>query len=105
MLNTSTISLLIFITIILATIVIIKNPQLSRGISIGIITALMLGVFIVNVSKNTVKNVIVITFSLGLVFSITTSYNHAIDEKKHFITQYPRHISISRPNMGVTAIA
>lgn len=76
------------ITIIVATLVIIKKPQLSRGISIGIITTLMISIFIINVSKNIAKNVIVITFSLGIVYSITTSFNHAIDEKKHFMTAF-----------------
>lgn len=80
--------LLAIITICISIIIIIKNPLLTRGITIGIIAVLMSGVFIINISNNAIKNIIIILFSLGLVFTITTDYNHAIDEKKHFMSAF-----------------
>lgn len=76
------------ITLIIATIIIIINPLLSRGISIGMISILMGGVFIIYVSNNIIKNIIVTAFSIGLVFTITTEFNHPIDEKKHFMSAF-----------------
>ncbi|MBR3249138.1 MAG: DUF2142 domain-containing protein [Clostridia bacterium] len=77
----------VIITIV-ALYIILKNPIIIRAMSIGIITILMSGVFVLNVSNNIIKNVIVITFSVGIVFSISANYNHAIDEKKHFMTAF-----------------
>lgn len=76
------------IVILIAMVIIIKNPLLSRGMSIGIITLLMLGVTLINISNNALKNIIIINFSLGLVFSITTEFNHTVDEKKHFMSAF-----------------
>lgn len=76
------------IVILISMFIIIKNPLISRGMSIGIITLLMLGVTLINISNNALKNIIVINFSLGLVFSITTEFNHTVDEKKHFMSAF-----------------
>lgn len=53
---------------------------------IGLITAFLASLFIIYVSNNQIKNVILISCTLGIVFTFTTRYNHAIDEKKHFMT-------------------
>lgn len=68
--------------------IILCNIKLAyiRAASIGMITALLGSLFVIYVSNNIVKNVIITTCTLGIVFTFTTSYNHAIDEKKHFMT-------------------
>lgn len=57
-----------------------------RAGAIGIILCLMATLFIIYVSKNVQKNVIVTACTFGIIFTFTTSYNHAIDEKKHFMS-------------------
>lgn len=64
------------------------KPDLTRGISIGILTVLMGNLAIIYLSNNYIKNVIVILSTLGIVFSIATNFNHALDEKKHFMTSF-----------------
>lgn len=76
------------IILIAAIAVIITHPILSRGMSIGIITVLMGTIFIIYVSNDILKNIIVMSFSFGLVFTITTDFNHDIDEKKHFMSAF-----------------
>lgn len=65
-----------------------NNFYLIRAVSIGLITAFLGTLFVIYVSNNTIKNVIVIACTLGIVFTITTNYNHAIDEKKHFMSAF-----------------
>lgn len=72
---------------IIATFVICKiYTDFIRVMVIGLITAFLGSLFIIYVSNNQIKNVILISCTLGIVFTFTTRYNHAIDEKKHFMT-------------------
>ena len=73
---------------IVAIVVVFKNPSLSRGISIGMIAVLMGEIFILYVSNNVSKNVVITALTLGMIFSISTKFNHEIDEKKHFMTTF-----------------
>lgn len=50
------------------------------------ITLLMGLLFIIYVTSDYIKNVILITFTLGVVFTFSTDFNHAIDEKKHIMS-------------------
>lgn len=74
--------------IITASIVIAKFPLLSRGMSIGMIAVLMGAIVMMYISNNVLKNFILIAINLGMVYSISTNFNHAIDEKKHFMTAF-----------------
>lgn len=74
--------------IITASIIVAKFPLLSRGISIGMMAVLMGAIAAIYISNNILKNVIIITLNLGIIFSISTNFNHAIDEKKHFMTAF-----------------
>ena len=56
--------------------------------AIGTITMLLSGVFLIIVSENLIKNVIVTTFTFGLIFSCTTDFNHRLDERKHFMSAF-----------------
>ena len=49
---------------------------------------LMFNLFIIYISNNSIKNVIVTLSALGILFSIVTNFNHAIDEKKHFMSAF-----------------
>ncbi len=57
-----------------------------RFCSVRIILALMTTLFVIYISKDVCKNVIVTACTFGIVFTFTTNYNHAIDEKKHFMS-------------------
>lgn len=54
--------------------------------TVRIIIALLSTLFVVYISKDISKNVIVAACTFGIVFTFTTDYNHAIDEKKHFMS-------------------
>ena len=77
----------ILITVI-AIAICIKNPLLFRGMTIGILATLMSNLFIIYVSNDSIKNVIVTLSTLGILVSIVTNFNHAIDEKKHFMSAF-----------------
>ena len=76
------------LTIIVASIIVAKFPLLSRGMSIGMMAVLVGAIVAIYISNNILKNVIIITLNLGMIFSISTNFNHAIDEKKHFMTAF-----------------
>jgi len=84
---------LIYITIVLVVCSIAMSfifcsidLNLLRAVSIGLITAFLGSLFVIYISNNIIKNVIVISATLGIIFTFTTSYNHAIDEKRHFMS-------------------
>lgn len=70
------------------TIIIANNPAITRSIAIGMITVFLGAIFILYVSNSHIKNIIVVVFTIGIVFTITTRYNHALDEKKHFMSAF-----------------
>lgn len=57
-----------------------------RFCSSRIIISLMTTLFVIYVSKDVCKNVIVTACTFGIIFTFTTDYNNAIDEKKHFMS-------------------
>lgn len=57
-----------------------------RFCSVRIIVALMTTLFVIYVSKDICKNVIVTACTFGIIFTFATDYNNAIDEKKHFMS-------------------
>lgn len=72
-------------------LVIVSIYVLIRWISVikawNLIIALLMGlVFVIYVSSDYIKNVIVLTFTFGVLFTFTTDFNHAIDEKKHMMS-------------------
>ena len=80
-------AIIITILVTLASIIIVLwNPMYTRAISIMLITLLMGTVFLIYVSNDMIKNVIVVIFSIGMVFTFATRFNHALDEKKHFMS-------------------
>lgn len=54
--------------------------------AVRIIITLLTTLFVIYVSKDITKNVILAACTFGIVFTFTTDYNHAIDEKKHFMS-------------------
>ena len=54
--------------------------------TVRIIIALLSTLFVIYISKDISKNIIVAACTFGIVFTFTTDYNHAIDEKKHFMS-------------------
>ena len=56
--------------------------------AVCMISVLMSGIFILLVSEDLIKNTILIGFTFGLIFCITTNFNHALDERRHFMTSF-----------------
>lgn len=81
-------TLLIFILTILVVIIANIKPILFRAISIGLLTIFAGNIFMIYVSNNIIKNTILLSATFGAIFSITTTYNHFLDEKKHFMTAF-----------------
>lgn len=54
---------------------------------LSLFIAMLMGtIFLIYVSSDYIKNVIVITFTLGIVFTFSTDFHHTLDEKKHIMT-------------------
>lgn len=58
----------------------------ARAAAIEVIASLLISLFIIYISNDFSKNVIVISCTFGVLFTFTTRFNHAIDEKKHFMS-------------------
>lgn len=72
--------------VIISIAIIMWNPIYIRAISIMLITALMGILFLIYVSNDMIKNVLVVIATIGMVFPIVTRFNHTCDEKKHFMS-------------------
>ena len=57
-------------------------------VTLGAITLLSSSLFLIYVSKDHVKNIILASLTFGIIFSISTEYYHALDEKKHFLSAF-----------------
>ena len=77
-----------FIVFIAYCIIAAKNPEIIRTTSICMLAVFMANLFIIYVSNNVTKNVILTLFTFGLIFSITTNFNHTVDEKRHFMSAF-----------------
>ena len=56
--------------------------------AVCLISVLMSGIFILLVSEDLIKNTVLIGITFGLIFCITTNFNHALDERRHFMTAF-----------------
>ncbi len=74
------------LAILLAIAIMMWNPLYKRAVAIMLITVALGTVFIIHVSNDLIKNIAVVVFTIGTVFSISTKFNHALDEKKHFMS-------------------
>lgn len=74
-----------FIAIIMVIYFFIRWTSIYRILSM-IITLLMGGILLIYISSDYIKNVIIIIFTLGIVFTFSTEFNHTLDEKKHIMT-------------------
>lgn len=74
------------VTIGLSLYIVFRKMIYIRAMSIALITVLMGTVFIIYVSNDLMKNIVVTVLTIGMVFSISTRFNHALDEKKHFMS-------------------
>lgn len=55
-------------------------------LSLLVLTILNGLLFILYVTKDYIKNIIITILTLGFIFSISTEYYHVVDEKKHFLS-------------------
>lgn len=67
-----------------------------RFYAVLILALLMLKILIVYISKSYIKNIIVISATIALVYIITIDINNPIDEKKHFMSAF--NISVGKFN-------
>lgn len=81
-------TIILFLAIIIAICIMVKEPSLIRIATVVIISFLLGYLFILYISNNPIKNVIVIVCTFGILFSITTTFNNQIDEKRHFMTAF-----------------
>lgn len=82
---TAILGMILFFTIVGINLYKTKLVAL-REESIKLILTLLITLFIIYISNNVQKNVIVVACTFGIVFTFTTSFNHAIDEKTHFMS-------------------
>ena len=72
----------ILLSLLMMIYVLIKWTSIYR-IAMLLISLLMGALFIVYVSANCIKNVIITICTFGIIFTVTTNINHGLDEKKH----------------------
>ena len=73
------------IAIIVTIYVLIKWISIYKAITL--IIALLMGfILLIYMSSDYIKNTIVITATLGIIFTFATDFNHTLDEKKHMMT-------------------
>lgn len=56
--------------------------------AVCLIAVFITGIYIILVSEDLIKNTILIGITFGLFFCITTNFNHAFDERRHFMTAF-----------------
>ena len=62
------------------------ETKLLRAGAIAEILCLLSTLFIIYVSNDFSKNIIITACTFGIIFTFTTNFNHAVDEKKHFMS-------------------
>lgn len=76
-----------YIVFMIVTIIYVSIRWISIYKVWTVILALLMGLlFVIYICSNYIKNVIITTFTLGIIFTFATDFNHAIDEKKHIMT-------------------
>lgn len=74
----------IYIPVAVITIIYVLLKWISIYKALTLVIILLMGlVFLIYVSNDYIKNTILITFTLGVIFTFATDFHHAIDEKKH----------------------
>lgn len=76
--------LLTIITILLTVYVALYKIEYMRSMSIVLITIAMASVFAIYVCNDHIKNIVITILTIGMIFTITTKFNHPLDEIKHF---------------------
>lgn len=77
---------IILIFIILTDIIKTQNFELKHVIFLILIS--LINIFLIYVTNDIIKNTIVMSLTLGIIFSITITINNQLDEKKHFLSSY-----------------
>lgn len=80
---------IIYVYIVIATIYLIYKFITESHyyvLSLLVLTVLNGLLFILYVTKDYIKNIILTILTLGFIFSISTKYYHVVDEKKHFMS-------------------
>lgn len=78
----------IIISILFVILVASIKPELLRALVIGLMAVFLGSIFLVYVSNDITKNVIITLSTFGIIFTFATNYNHAIDEKRHFMSAF-----------------
>ena len=80
----------IIIGIIAACILLIYSTYIeAKYIRVGAIASILCflsTLFVIYISNDVGKNAIITACTFGIIFTFTTDFNHAIDEKKHFMS-------------------
>lgn len=80
--------LAIILGIVTVCIILIYSTYIEsiRAGAIASILCFLSTLFVIYISNDTQKNIIVTACTFGIIFTFTTNFNHAIDEKKHFMS-------------------
>lgn len=79
-------SIVFFIVFLFGIIYICMVKFKIQTIGIVIMAFFMTACMLLYLGKSTIKNMIIFGFTFGTLFSITNSFNHAMDERQHFIS-------------------
>ena len=80
-------SLIIFIILLIGELIYICASRLIiQNIAIFLISAFMIGNFIMYIGTDIIKNMLIYGITFGMLFSITNQFNHALDERVHFVS-------------------
>lgn len=76
--------------VIIETILLFENINKSsiKIYSCLVLSTIIIGLNILYISKDRIKNFIIIGLSIGFIFSITIPFNNQLDEKRHFTSAY-----------------
>lgn len=77
----------IYVPVAIITIIYVLIKWISIYKALTLTIALLMGLlFIIYISSNYIKNIIIITFTLGIMFTFATDFHHTLDEKKHMMS-------------------
>ena len=66
----------------------ISQKVITIRIILLLITIMLLNLFVIYVSKNMAKNLIIMCLTFGTIFSLSITFNNQLDEKRHFLSSY-----------------
>lgn len=75
----------VLVAILVCLYVIIRWTSIYKILTI-ILFALLGFIFLLYVSSNYIKNIIILCFTFGILFTFSTEIHHSLDEKKHMMT-------------------